>query len=207
MPVFTPTFSANDYQLLADDTVYDGFFRMHRLRLSHALFAGGQSGEFTRELLERDNAVGVLLYDPRQDCVVLIEQFRVGAVRDTQSPWLLELVAGLVEAGEADTEVALRESQEEAGLAVSALWPIGRYYSSPGGSSEQLGLFCGRVNASSAGGIHGLADEHEDIRVHVIAVTDLPALLQEGSIRNVHTAVALQWLLLNHAHVQDAWSR
>ncbi|HEY9032607.1 MAG TPA: NUDIX domain-containing protein, partial [Pseudomonadales bacterium] len=118
----------------------------------------------------------------------------------------LELVAGLVEAGEADTAVAMRESQEEAGLAVSALWPIGRYYSSPGGSSEQLSLFCGRVDASAAGGIHGLAEEHEDIRVHVMAVADMAALLDEGSVRNVHTAVALQWLLLHHDSLQAAWA-
>ncbi|HEY9036578.1 MAG TPA: NUDIX domain-containing protein [Pseudomonadales bacterium] len=206
MAVFRPTLTASDCQLLADGLAYDGFFRIRRLRLRHALFAGGQSPDITRELFERDDAVGVLLYDPHRQCVVLIEQFRVGAVRDSQSPWLLELVAGIVEAGETDIDVAQREAQEEAGLRVTALWPIGRYYSSPGGSSEQLMLFCGRVDATDAGGIHGLAEAHEDIRVHVMALADVAALLAEGSVRNVHTAVALQWLLLNQALVHDAWS-
>ncbi|TNF36234.1 MAG: NUDIX domain-containing protein [Gammaproteobacteria bacterium] len=207
MAVFKPTFTAADSQCLADDTVYDGFFRIRRVTVQHALFAGGSSPVFTRELFERGQAVGVLPYDPVLDQVVLIEQFRVGAMDDAHSPWLLELVAGMIETGENAIAVARRETEEESGLSVQSLWPIGCYYSSPGGSSEQLRLFCGQVDASAAGGVHGLVDEHEDIRVHVFGVSDVPALLAEGSIRNVHTAVALQWLLLHADRVREAWQR
>ncbi len=205
MAVFTPGFAAGDCTILDDTVAYEGFFRIRRLRLAHALFAGGQSPAVSRELFERDNAVGVLLFDPVRGCVVLVEQFRVGAVHDPQSPWLLELVAGVIDPGESEEAVARRETAEEAGLAVTALWRIGRYYTSPGGSSEQFTLYCGRVDAGGAGGLHGLAGEHEDIRVHCLPFSAVPALIDDGSVRNVHTLVALQWLLLQHARLRAAW--
>lgn len=205
MPVFRAAFGPADCRLHEDSLAHDGFFRLRRLRLTHALFAGGQSAVLGRELIERRPAVGLLPYDPIRQTVVLIEQFRVGALADAESPWLLELVAGLIEAGESEAAVAGRETAEEAGLTVTALWPIGRYYSSPGGSNEQLTLFCGRVDAGAAGGIHGLAAEQEDIRVHTFALADVPALLAEGSVRNAHTLIALQWLLLQREAVQAVW--
>ena len=159
-----------DIEILGKSEQYKGYFRINRYRLRHRLYAGGWSGELERELFERGHAVGVLPYDPAADSIVLIEQFRIGALVAGMDPWLSEVVAGIIEEGEAPEEVARRETREEAGIEVMDLMPICRYLVSPGGSSESVILYCGRVDSRGAGGIHGLAAEHEDIRVETAAL-------------------------------------
>ena len=109
---------AKDVEILDKSEQYKGYFRINRYRLRHRLYAGGWSGELQRELFERGHAVGVLPYDPAADSVVLIEQFRIGALVAGMEPWLTEIVAGIIEEGEAPEEVARRETREEAGLEV-----------------------------------------------------------------------------------------
>jgi ADP-ribose pyrophosphatase len=185
---------------------YRGYFRIALYRFRHRLFAGGWSGEIRREVFERGHAVGVLPYDPEADAVVLIEQFRIGALAGGVNPWQTEIVAGIVEQQEAVENVAHREAREEAGLSLLALMPICRYIVSPGGSSESVTLFCGRVDSRGAGGIHGLPEEHEDIRVDVLPFTDAMAWLENGRIDNAISIIALQWLALHRAQVRAAWA-
>lgn len=92
--------------------------------------------ELSRELFVRHDAVCVLPYDPQRDRVVLIEQFRVGALGKVDNPWLIELVAGLIDKDEAPDEVARREAVEEAGLELADLWPVTRYFPSPGAATS-----------------------------------------------------------------------
>ena len=205
-------FSRNDVEVLADDASYDGFFQIRTLDLRHRLYQGGWSQTLSRELFQRDDAVGVLLYDPVMDAVALIEQFRIGvfgseiAQQKNISPWLLELVAGLIDKGESPAGVAMRESEEEAGSLVQQLEPIGEYYSSPGGSNEYFYLFAGKADLSAVGGVHGLAEEGEDIRVQVLPVDSLWLKLERGELINAHTLIAVQWLKLNHQRLKDLWS-
>jgi ADP-ribose pyrophosphatase len=193
-------------ELLDKSERYSGFFRINCYRLRHRLFAGGWSGAIEREVFERGHAVGVLPYDPVADSVVLIEQFRIGALVAGMSPWLIEVVAGIAEEGEAPEEVARRETQEEAGLEIQALMPMCRYLVSPGGSSESVRLYCGRVDSRGAGGIHGLAEEHEDIRVDRVAYGEAMRLLEEGRVTNSVSLIALQWLALHRDRVRAAWA-
>lgn len=206
-----PRYGQQDVVVLDRRQVYKGFFRIEKLRLRHRLFAGGWSAEFERELFQRGHAAGVLLYDSELDQVVLIEQFRVGALpqtpADSNSPWLLELVAGVIGEGESAEDVARREALEEAGCAPAELLHICRYYSSPGGSNEQIDLFCGKVDASRAGGIHGLAEEHEDIRVHVLSSKQALQALQDGHLNNAMTIIAIQWLAINKQALLERWKR
>lgn len=204
------SYGPQDVTVLDRRQVFKGFFSIEKLRLRHRLFAGGWSAEFERELFQRGHAAGVLLYDPVLDQVVLIEQFRVGALpqtpTDDASPWLLELVAGVIDEGESAEEVARREALEEAGCALGELVHICRYFSSPGGSTEQIDLFCGRVDASRAGGIHGLAEEHEDIRVHVLPSSEATQALQKGRLNNAMTIIAMQWLVINKHALLERWN-
>src|SRR5689334_15670486 len=143
-----------DVEILEKSERYRGYFRIDRYCLRHRLFAGGWSGQIEREVFERGHAVGVLPYDPAADAVVLIEQFRIGALVAGMEPWLIEVVAGIIEEGEAPEDVARRETLEEAGLEIRALMPMCRYIVSPGGSSESVRLYCARVDSRGAGGIH-----------------------------------------------------
>jgi ADP-ribose pyrophosphatase len=194
-------------QILGCDVAYQGFFRIDRYRLRHRLFAGGWSAELTREVFERGRAVGVLLYDPARDAVVLVEQFRLPAHLAGFSAWQLEIVAGLVDHdGESELEVARREAEEEANLVLTGeIEPMHRFLTSPGGTTETVALFCARVDAARAGGVHGLADEHEDIKVVVKSVRETMRLLRAGKIENVFTLAALYWLAANRARLRRAW--
>jgi ADP-ribose pyrophosphatase len=138
--------------------------------------------------------------------VVLIEQFRIGALDKSANPWLLELVAGLIDKDEVPEEVARREALEEANLQLTSLWPITQYYPSPGGSDERVHLYVGRCSSEGVGGVYGLAEEGEDIRVHVWSLADALAAVKDGRIDNAASIIALHWLALNRAEVRGLWS-
>lgn len=194
-----------DVEILARETCFQGYFRIDRYRLRHRLHGGGWSGEMTRELFERGHAVAVLPYDPAADAVVLIEQFRIGAYAAGFSPWLIEIVAGIIDEGEAPEAVARREAREEAGCTITDLVPVHRYLSSPGGMSESVALYCGRVDSAGVGGVHGLADEHEDIKVEAVPWAEARRRLDGGEIRNSVTIIALQWLALHRDDLRRRW--
>ena len=184
---------------------FHGFYKLDKVHLRHELFEGGMGPEISRELFVRHDAVCVLPYDPQRDEVVLIEQFRVGALGKVENPWLIELVAGLIDKDEQPEEVAHREADEEAGLTFSALWPMTRYFPSPGGSDEYVHLFLGRCNSEGASGVHGLEEEGEDIRVRVWSFEDALQAVRDGRIANAASIIALQWLALNRDEVRGMW--
>lgn len=187
-----------DVDLLGCESLYQGFFKLNLYRFRHRLFAGGWSEEVSREVFERGHAVVVLPYDPVLDKVVLIEQIRFPAMETSETPWLLELVAGMIEPGESADEVARRELMEEAGLDAISLTAINSYLASPGGSTERFYGYWAQVDASKASGLHGLADEDEDIRVVVMDRQDAYNAVQTGRIDNASTVIGLQWLQLNY---------
>ena len=167
----------------------------------------------SREVFERGHAVVVLPYDPKRDEVVLIEQFRPGAYAalasewfdDRASPWLVECVAGIIEKGESPEDVARREMVEETGLEITDIQPIHHYLVSPGGSSESVFSFCGRVDASNAEGIYGITEEHENIRVFSVPAEDAFGLMDRGRIYNAMTIISLQWLATNRGRLRGVW--
>ena len=196
----------DDVEVVEREACFRGFYQLDRLHLRHRLFAGGMGKLINRELFVRHDAVCVLPYDPQRDCVVLIEQFRVGALDKSLNPWLIELVAGLIDKDEQPEQVARREAVEEAGLELAELWPLTQYYPSPGGSDERVHLYVGRCDSRGAGGVHGLEDEGEDIRVLVWSLDEALAAVANGRIDNAASIIALQWLALNRAKVRERWA-
>ena len=193
------------FEILDKTLCYDGFFRMERYRLRHQLFRGGWSRPLVRELFERGHAAAVLPYDPILDRIILVEQFRIGALEVPGGPWLLEIVAGIIEPGETPEAVVRREALEEANCTIQELMHICDYCVSPGGTSERITRFCGKVDASQAGGIYGASEEDEDIRVLVVSYQEAVAFLQTGKINNAAPIIALQWLQLNRERVRAQW--
>jgi ADP-ribose pyrophosphatase len=194
------------WEVIEKTICYEGFFKLERYRLRHELFEGGWGDEIVREMLERGHAAGILLYDPQQDSVVLVEQFRIGALAARAGPWLLEVVAGIVEPGEDPAEVARREAMEEAGCEVLDLREMTEFVLSAGGSSETIKLYCGRVHAPESGGIYGIRHEGEDIRAHVLRADEALALLDGGRLLSAMTVIALQWLALHRHELRGRWS-
>jgi ADP-ribose pyrophosphatase len=197
-----------DIELCAVETCHDGFLRLNRYQLRHSLYAGGSSRELSRERIERLRAVAVLLYDPWRDAVVLVEQFRIGAMTgDGAQPdaWLLEIAGGMWEPGRQAGQVARQEAREETACAVDELWPIGDVWISPGATSERVMLYCGRVDAGAAGGLHGVAAEGEDIKVVVLDFAAAMAELFNGRLLSATAVMALQWLALHKSEVRARW--
>lgn len=199
------SFTQKDYKILKRDVLHEGFLRLVRYHLKFRLFKGGLSEVVIRELTERQSAAGILPYDPDLDCVILIEQFRPGALSNPQSPWLLEIVAGVFNTDENPKNVAVREAREEAGCEILDLYPICEYFVSPGGSNEYFHLFCGRVNANTSAGFYGLQAENEDIRTLKLSVDEAFSLVQGGKIKTSPAIISLQWLQLNRQRLKQLW--
>ncbi len=195
----------DDVEIIARNTVFRGFFQIDRYRLRHRRHDGAMSDPIEREIAGRGHIAAVLPVDAERDRVVLIEQFRPGALGAGWEPWLVECVAGIVEAGERVEQVAERESAEECGCRVEALVPIHRFLTTPGALTETVNLYCGKVDSRDAGGIHGLAEEGEDIKVLVYSVAEAIRLAGNGAIKNAITLIALQWLALNYGSLKKRW--
>lgn len=202
---FELRYGAADVRVLEDERVWQGHYAMRRLKLQHRKFDGLWSEPIQREVFERGDAVGVLPYDPVSDSLVLIEQIRAGAIRGNHSPWMLELIAGVVEEGESDIDVVHREAMEEAACTLSLLEPIATVFPSAGACSEQVRLFCGRVDSAAIGGTHGVQEEGEDILVHAVSRVEAMRLLAENRIPNGHTLIALLWLQHHGDALMERW--
>ncbi|WP_085297890.1 NUDIX domain-containing protein [Cognaticolwellia mytili] len=192
-------FNIDDVEVIEKTRKYQGFFALDEYKFRHKLYRGGFSKVLTREVFERGDAVAILPYDPATDSIVLIEQFRPGALRSEHGPWQLELIAGMFGTNEQPIEVAIREAKEEANLVIlpNNVTKIMNYLSSSGGMSECIHLYCASVDSSNLSGVYGLEEEGEDILVHVVARKQALALLESGKITNAATIIALQWLQLN----------
>ena len=199
-------FNKKDVFNLTKRILYKGFFSLYEYRFQYRKFDGSVSDAVTREILDRGHAVVLLAYDDKRDEVVLIEQIRIAAIDTQDTPWMLELIAGMMDHdNESSEEVAKREAMEEAGIIVGQCKPIISYLASPGGLTEQLHILVGQVDSSTARGVHGLAEENEDIKVHVVSREQAYQWVDEGIINNAASIIALQWLQLNHQSLKDEW--
>jgi ADP-ribose pyrophosphatase len=195
-----------DVEIADSQSISGHHLRIDTFRFRHRLFSGDWSAERSYEVLRRGQAVAIVLYDPDHGRVVLVEQFRLPALLAGRSPWQLEAAAGLIDTDETPKAVAVRETCEETGLAlIGEPILIQRYLSSAGNSDESVVLFCGRVDSTTAAGVHGLPEEHEDIRVVVKTVAEVEALLDAGAVESSHTLIGLYWLLRHRDDLRGLW--
>ena len=197
----------DDVEITSRETLFQGFFRLGRYTLRHRRFAGDWTPSFTRELFERGHAAAVLLYDPLQDVLVLLEQFRIGALASGHPPWLIELVAGICDNDESPEITARRETLEEAGYQLTNMEKISTCLVSPGASSETVTLFCARIHARTDDGFYGVLAENEDIRTHIVPVQEALAWLDSDDPRvaGAPVQIALNWLGRHHTALRARW--
>ncbi len=193
------------FEVLRRDRLYEGFFRAERVHLQHELFHGGMSPPITREVMIKPPAAGVLPYDPQRDEVLLIEQFRVGALQAARGPWLLEIIAGYIEAGESGEDMVRREAQEEAGQSLLRVEHAIDFLLSPASCDEVFSLYVAQADLTQAGGVHGLASEGEDIQVHVMRLEQAWQAALHGRVNNAPALLALQWLRSEKPRLLKRW--
>jgi ADP-ribose pyrophosphatase len=197
-----------DFEIISEDVKYEGHFKVLIQNLRFRMFAGGWSQVIKRERVIIEAAVAVLLYHPAEDAVLLVEQFRPGAIKhenNIDSPWLLEPVAGIIEIGDTIEETAKREVEEESGCVVLDLIPICKYLVSPGISNEIVHVMCGRINNYDLSYTYGLISESEEIKIHILPVAKAFDLLENNKIIAASSIIALQWLKINIQNVRDRW--
>ncbi|GGF13482.1 ADP-ribose pyrophosphatase [Aliidongia dinghuensis] len=195
---------AEGYTLLAHDRCHDGFLKLDRYQVRHRRFDGTTTPVLDREIVVGADCVGVLLYDPVHDAVVLIEQFRLPAAVTGEDAIQVEIVAGRIDPGEPPLAAVEREVREETGCVIlGAPERIAVALISPGYNTERLHLYCAIVDAGAAGGLHGLATEDEDIRVLVQPYDTFAAWQTDGRIANLFTLHAGLWLALNRDRLRS----
>lgn len=192
-------FSRSDVMVDAQNEPYTEYFAVAEYTLRHPTYDGGDSGPLRRAVFMTADAVTVLPYDPVRDRVLLVEQFRAAPfARGDRHPWLLEPVAGRIEPGDTPEETARKEAAEEAGLSLRALHHVGSYYPSTGCFSEYLVSYVGIADLpDSVEGLHGVEEEGEDIRAHVVSRTDLLARIVAGEMPDGPLLLSAFWLELN----------
>ncbi|WP_323768603.1 gamma-glutamylcyclotransferase [Marinovum sp.] len=196
----------DDYRIEAMRPGHEGFFRLRAFDISHRRFDGSRSATLGREAFQAYDAALVLPYDPVSDQLMLVEQFRFGPVwRRDPVAWMLEPIAGLVDAGERPADCARREAVEEAGLELGDLRLMTRVYASPGYSSEFFHCYLGLCDLSETRGrLAGLAHENEDIRSHVISFERAMALVDSGEANAGPLAMMLLWLARHREELRRA---
>jgi len=200
-------FSHKDMNILKVEPKFKGFFTINEVHVNHSLYEGGTSTTLKREIFERGDAVVLLPYDPITDQVVIIEQFRLGALSG-DTPWQLEFIAGMFGENENPIDVAIREAKEEANLTIvkEDIIALSKFFPSPGGTSECIYMFAAKIDSTHVGGVYGLEEEGEDILVHVMKREEALGLMAQGKINNASTIIGLQWLQLNYLQLQKSWS-
>jgi ADP-ribose pyrophosphatase len=191
-----------EVELLGRVICHSGFLTLASYRLRHSLYGGGCSGVCERECLEAPNAAAVMLYDPIRDQVVMVEQFRVGALGLGRGAWLVEPAGGVIAAECDPAQAGLREVHEETGCPAWGIESIASFYVSPGFTTQRLHLFCALTDASAAAGHHGISAEGEDTRVIVLEADHAIAGIGGGRMDTMPAIMALQWLALNRGRLR-----
>ncbi len=194
-----------DVDLLDSKILGARYGRLVSYRLRYRRFDGAWSNVIARDCFDLGPAVIVLPYDPTNDEVVLIKQFRAGPWAAGHEPWIWEIPAGRLDKTGVDAAgIAIAEAHEEAGLTVTALEHIAGFFASPGIFTEHLTAFCGRI-ANAKAGHFGLPEENEDIEAQVHKAEDAFALAYSGGITSGPTLLCLYWLQANRDRLRAAW--
>ena len=189
------TYQHEDVEIQSREYVYRGFVQVEKVSLRHRLFNQREyTPVFQRELIKRKEAAGVLIYNDAQQKFALIEQFRIGAMDDTISPWQLEIIAGVLDGDESPESCIRRESLEESGCTIDQLKKLFCFYPSAGACNEIFHLYVAEAELPNQGGIFGIPEESENIKLHILPYSAITDLLQGSRLCNAPVIMAMQWL-------------
>lgn len=189
--------------------VYDGFFKIDRLNVSHELFGGGMSPAKPIEVIERGDAVAALLFDVDRQEVVLVDQFRAPTMKKSIGRgWLVETAAGMINDGETPEVSLFREIQEETGYRIAQVAKIAQFFTSPGGSSERIFLYYAEVRRTDlvpAGG--GISRHGVDLQLVRMSLDVFFRQLANREFEDPKLIIAGLWFKERHSRTELAFNK
>ncbi len=188
----------NDLKVLESKRLVNSFLTVDQDKIRYRKFDGELTSPLSRMVISKQNSIGVLLHHTDRNTLLLVRQFRYPA-REDQGGWIDEIVAGNIDPGESVSTCVYRETLEETGYRLNDIVPIGQGYSSPGICTEKLFLFFSEVSDEMLvkdGG--GLEEEGESIEVVEWSISEARNKMQNHSILDLKTQVAVQWFFLNN---------
>lgn len=152
----------------------------------------------SREVYDRGNGAGVLLYNKEKGRVLLVKQFRMPTyLNGNEDGMLIEVCAGLLDEADPDACI-IREIKEETGYEVGEVQRVYESYMSPGVVTELLYLYVAaydeRMKKGEGGGV---ADEQEDIELLELSMDEAMQMVRTGGIRDAKTIMLLQYAYIN----------
>jgi GDP-mannose pyrophosphatase NudK len=183
--------------VVEDKALWQGWSKLNALTFDYT-DSNGKTSRFTREVLDRKPAAAILLYDPAKKTTVMVRQFRAPAYAAGDKPFLLEVPAGVIDSGEAH-DTACREVLEETGYTVTSPRFVFAAYMSPGAVTEKIHFFYAEISdAQKVADGGGLDEEHEDLELLEIPLSQALAMIETGEIVDAKTIMLLQWAALNN---------
>ncbi len=152
-----------------------------------------------REVYDRGNGAGILLYNREQKTIILTRQFRLPAyLNGDKTGMMIEVCAGLLDQDHPE-QCIIRETEEETGYRIKSVQKILETFVSPGAVTEILHLFVGEYDASmkvNEGG--GLEHEQEEIEVIEMPFAEAYNMIATGEIKDAKTIILLQYAKINN---------
>ncbi|MGC6430676.1 MAG: NUDIX domain-containing protein [Jejuia sp.] len=175
----------------------DNYYILKKYNFDY-LMPNGKWVNQMREVYNRGDGAGILLYNKKKKTVILIKQFRIPTyLNDNENGMLLEIAAGLLDKDNPE-ECIIRETEEETGYRLKSVKKVYEGYSSPGVMTEKMYFFVGEYSDDmkvSGGG--GLDNEGEDIEIIEIPFKKAVEMLHNGDIVDTRTIVLLQYAIIH----------
>ncbi len=190
-------------KIINQTTIFDDFFKIKKANLQYEMFDGQMSKTITRLNCERRNSVGAVIFNRDTQKVVLVNQFRFPCYQEQKSQyhegWISEIIAGIVDEGETSEDAIKRETKEETGYIVEKTEKIGKFYLSPGYSSEQITLYYIEIDKQTLQNTNrGLLSEGENIKIVEYDLKDLYSAIYKNKLEDAKTIIGIQYLLNKH---------
>jgi ADP-ribose pyrophosphatase len=171
-------------EIIASETVYRG--KAFDVRKDHLLFSSGYREDL--DIVVHRESVILIPVDESGD-IWFIRQYRHATGQE-----LLELPAGVMEAGEIPEATAGREIREEIGMAAGQLQRLGSFFLAPGYTTENMYVFLATKLSYSPLN----PDEGEVINIVKLPAGEATLMAERGQI---HDAKSLAALLLARPHL------
>jgi ADP-ribose pyrophosphatase len=170
----------SDPKTLSSEIVFDG--KHIKVRVDQV--AGADGKVWAKEIVVHPGAVCVvaLLGDAQSPGVLLVRQYRHAAGRD-----LLEICAGGLNPGEDPLKAAVRELEEETGYRAGKIVERGRFWTTPGFTTEFMVLYEATDLVKTAINL----DEDESIEVEIVSREEALRMIDDGRIQDAKSILGL----------------